>query len=92
MRLRNMHAGCRWIGMSPRRIAQPHTYAGLTFQPEDRVFFMFSWANRDEDHFENRISLTSRAMWLGDFVWGGTTFCAAPDIQGDDCRWPYLVF
>jgi cytochrome P450 len=46
----------RWmspIGMSPRRIAQPHTYAGFEFQPEDRVFFMFSSANRDEDHFEN---------------------------------------
>ena len=46
----------RWmspIGMSPRRIAVPHTYAGFTFQPEDRVFFMFSSANRDEDHFEN---------------------------------------
>ena len=46
----------RWmspIGMSPRRIAEPHTYAGFEFQPEDRVFFMFSSANRDEDHFEN---------------------------------------
>ena len=56
----------RWmspIGMSPRRIAQPHTYAGFTFQPEDRVFFMFSSANRDEDHFETVISMTSRAMW-----------------------------
>jgi len=46
----------RWmspIGMSPRRIAKPHAYAGVQFQPEDRVFFMFSSANRDEDHFEN---------------------------------------
>ncbi|MDX5413574.1 MAG: cytochrome P450, partial [Rhodobacterales bacterium] len=44
----------RWIspiGMSPRRVAQVDTVCGVTFQPEDRVFFMFSSAGRDEAHF-----------------------------------------
>jgi cytochrome P450 len=44
----------RWIapiGMSPRRVAERHTYKGVTFEPEDRVFFMFGSANRDEAHF-----------------------------------------
>jgi cytochrome P450 len=45
----------RWIapiGMSPRRIAVAHTYAGISFMPEDRVFLMFGSANRDEAHFD----------------------------------------
>jgi cytochrome P450 len=44
----------RWIspiGMSPRRVAQVDRACGVTFQPEDRVFFMFSSAGRDEAHF-----------------------------------------
>ncbi|MBZ0127629.1 MAG: cytochrome P450 [Rhodobacteraceae bacterium] len=44
----------RWtspIGMSPRRVAEAYTYEGVTFQPDDRVFFMFGSANRDEDVF-----------------------------------------
>jgi len=47
---------CRWIspiGMTPRRIAQNHTYKGIDFFEDDKVFFMFSSANRDEQHFEN---------------------------------------
>ena len=46
---------CRWIapiGMSPRRVAIEHSYDGVTFEPEDRVFFMFNSANRDENHFD----------------------------------------
>lgn len=46
----------RWtspIGMSPRRVAQSHTVYGVTFDPDDRVFFMFGSANRDEDIFPN---------------------------------------
>lgn len=39
------------IGMSPRRVAMRDTVRGITFQPEDRVFLMFSSANRDEAHF-----------------------------------------
>lgn len=41
----------RWmspIGMSPRRVARPDRVRGVTFEPEDRVFLMFSSANRDE--------------------------------------------
>ncbi len=44
----------RWmapIGMSPRRIAQRHTFGGVTFEPDDRVFLMFGSANRDEACF-----------------------------------------
>ncbi|MEM9035873.1 MAG: cytochrome P450 [Actinomycetota bacterium] len=46
---------CRWIapiGMSPRRIAAEHTYGGVTFEPEARVFLMFGSAGRDDAHFD----------------------------------------
>ena len=46
----------RWIspiGMSPRRVAQPFEWDGIELQPEDRVFFMFGSANRDEAIFEH---------------------------------------
>ena len=45
----------RWIapiGMSPRRVAKPWSYGGVDFEPEDRVFFMFGSANRDEACFD----------------------------------------
>ena len=45
---------CRWIspiGMSPRRVAKSFDYGGVAFEPEERIFFMFSSANRDENHF-----------------------------------------
>ena len=44
----------RWIApiaMSPRRVAQAFTVDGVTLAPEDRVFFMFGSANRDEAVF-----------------------------------------
>src|SRR5258708_14191318 len=44
----------RWIapiGMSPRRAAKPWSYCGVGFEPDDRVFFMFGSANRDESCF-----------------------------------------
>lgn len=47
---------CRWIspiGMSPRRVARHHEFAGVAFEPEDRIFFMFGSANRDETYFED---------------------------------------
>ena len=47
---------CRWIapiGMSPRRVAVEHTYGGVVFEPEERVFLMFSSANRDVEHFRD---------------------------------------
>lgn len=46
---------CRWlspIGMSPRRVAKPHTLSDIDLQVDERVFFMFSSANRDEQWFE----------------------------------------
>lgn len=45
---------CRWIapiGMSPRRIAVDHTFGGVRFVQDERVFLMFGSANRDEEHF-----------------------------------------
>jgi len=47
---------CRWVApicMAPRRIAQEHTYRDVTFEPEERVMFMFGSANHDEDYFTN---------------------------------------
>jgi hypothetical protein len=46
----------RWIspiGMSPRRIAKAWSINGIDLEPEDRVFFMFGSANRDEAHFHD---------------------------------------
>lgn len=46
----------RWlspIGMSPRRVARGHVFKTMIFEPDDRVFFMFGAANRDEAHFEH---------------------------------------
>jgi hypothetical protein len=45
----------RWIspiGMSPRRIAKPFAVGDVALSPEDRIFFMFGSANRDETHFD----------------------------------------
>ena len=45
----------RWIapiGMSPRRVAKPWTIRDITLEPNDRIFFMFGSANRDEKYFE----------------------------------------
>lgn len=46
----------RWmspIGMSPRRVAKPTEIDGVSFEPDDRVFFMFGAANRDPEHFDS---------------------------------------
>ncbi|WP_050930024.1 cytochrome P450 [Aestuariivita boseongensis] len=46
----------RWqspIGMSPRRVAQPDTVNGVSFDTDDRVFLMFGSANRDGAHFND---------------------------------------
>ena len=45
----------RWqspIGMSPRRVAKPVELHGVQLSENDRVFFMFGSANRDEDVFD----------------------------------------
>ncbi len=46
----------RWmspVGMSPRRVARTDTVDDVRFDAEERVFLMFSSANRDEAHFSD---------------------------------------
>ena len=70
----------RWIspiGMSPRRIARAATIDGVTFAPDERIFFMFSSANRDEAHFADADTFditrdTSKHVAFG----AGPHFCA----------------
>jgi cytochrome P450 len=70
----------RWIapiGMSPRRVAKPCAYGGVAFEPEDRVFFMFGSANRDESCFKapERFDITrdtSKSIAFG----AGPHYCA----------------
>ena len=71
---------CRWIapiGMSPRRIATEHSYSGVEFAPEERVFFMFSSANRDESYFNNPDDFdVTRDTTPGLTFGAGPHFCA----------------
>ena len=70
----------RWIspiGMSPRRIAKRWSIRGIDLEPEDRVFFMFGSANRDEAHFDDaeRFDLmrdTTKSVAFG----AGPHYCA----------------
>ena len=70
----------RWIspiGMSPRRVAKPWTIRDVAFAPDDRVFLMFSSANRDEAYFDrpDAFDLTrdaSKSIAFG----AGPHFCA----------------
>jgi cytochrome P450 len=70
----------RWIspiGMSPRRVAKPWTIRDVDFAVDDRVFFMFSSANRDEQHFADpdRFDISrdvSKSIAFG----AGPHFCA----------------
>ena len=70
----------RWIspiGMSPRRVARSFTYHDIDFEPEQKVFFMFGSANRDETHFadSDRFDVTrdtAKSIAFG----AGPHFCA----------------
>jgi cytochrome P450 len=70
----------RWIspiGMSPRRVAREDTVEGVTFEPEERVFFMYGSGNRDEAVFDNPDAFditrnTSPSLAFG----AGPHFCA----------------
>ncbi len=70
----------RWIspiGMSPRRIAQDYEWNGVSLEAEQRLFFMFGSANRDEDIFDQPEAFeisrdTSKAISFG----AGPHFCA----------------
>jgi hypothetical protein len=71
----------RWIspiGMTPRRVARQYTVEGIEFEPEDRVFFMFGSANRDEAQFDapERFDVT-RTNAASHIAFGaGPHFCA----------------
>ncbi len=70
----------RWIapiGMSPRRVAKQCSYGGVDFDPDDRIFFMFGSANRDEACFAepDRFDITrdtSKSIAFG----AGPHYCA----------------
>lgn len=70
----------RWIspiGMSPRRIAKPWTIRDIAFEPDDRIFFMFGSANRDEKHFANGERFDVRRDASKSIAFGaGPHFCA----------------
>ena len=76
---------CRWIspiGMSPRRIAAAYSVNGIELKPEDKVFFMFSSANRDADWFANADQFdisrsTAKAIAFG----AGPHFCIAAAVS-----------
>lgn len=70
----------RWIspvGMSPRRIAKPHRVRDIDFEIDDRIFFLYGSANRDERHFESPerydvLRDTAKSIAFG----AGPHFCA----------------
>jgi cytochrome P450 len=70
----------RWIspiGGSPRRIAKPWTIRDIELEQDDRIFFMFGSANRDESHFDRSDVLdvtrdTTKSIAFG----AGPHFCA----------------
>jgi hypothetical protein len=70
----------RWIspiGMSPRRIAKPWTIRDIHFEPDDKIFFMFGSANRDERHFERADLFDIRRDASKSIAFGaGPHFCA----------------
>ena len=71
----------RWmspIAMSPRRVAQRYTCDGVTLEPEDRVFFMFGSANRDEQFFDDpdRFDLGREASAAHIAFGAGPHYCA----------------
>ena len=75
---------CRWmspIGMSPREIAKDYSYKNITFKKGDRVFLMFSSANRDEKVFANPDEFAlerdcSKSIHFG----AGPHYCAGASI------------
>jgi cytochrome P450 len=70
----------RWIspiGMSPRRIAKPHAVHDFRFEVDDRIFFLYGSANRDERHFERAEIFDVRRDTSKSIAFGaGPHFCA----------------
>ncbi len=75
---------CRWmspIGMSPREIAKDFSYKNFSFKKGDRVFLMFSSANRDEKVFADPAKFDlerdcSKSIHFG----AGPHYCAGASI------------
>ena len=75
---------CRWmspIGMSPREIAKDYSYKNIAFKKGDRVFLMFSSANRDENVFPDADEFDldrdcSKSIHFG----AGPHYCAGASI------------
>ena len=75
---------CRWmspIGMSPREIAKDYSYKNIIFKKGDRVFLMFSSANRDEKVFNDADQFVlerdcSKSIHFG----AGPHYCAGASI------------
>ncbi|WP_136658821.1 cytochrome P450 [Nitratireductor sp. XY-223] len=71
---------CRWIspiGMSPRRVAKAYEFGGVQFDPEERIFFMFSSANRDESFFDGAENFDATRDTQKSIPFGaGPHFCA----------------
>jgi len=74
----------RWIspiGMSPRRIAKRAEFGGVTFEPEERVFFMFSSANHDEAVFDDPETYDISRNTSPSIAFGaGPHFCAGAGV------------
>ena len=70
----------RWIspiGMSPRRIAKPHRVRDIDFDTDDRIFFLYGSANRDEKHFDRPDIFDIRRDTSKSIAFGaGPHFCA----------------
>lgn len=70
----------RWIspiGMSPRRIAKSYTFKGIDLNTNDRIFFMFGSANRDEDYFPESARFDATRDTSKHIAFGaGPHFCA----------------
>ena len=70
----------RWIspiGMSPRRIAKPHAVRDIAFDVDDRIFFLYGSANRDERYFERADMFDIRRDTSKSIAFGaGPHFCA----------------
>ena len=75
----------RWmspIGMSPRRVIKKYSYGEVEFYPEDKVFFMFGSANRDEAIFEDPEKFNvGRETSLSITFGAGPHFCAGAWIS-----------
>ena len=65
------------LGADGNLTAQAHTFQGVTFEPEERVFLMFGSANHDETHFPepSRFDITRNNRVSMPFG-AGPHFCA----------------